>query len=178
MASASDGSRPLDPLNLGPGRADTPIVPPRACNDPPEGPPRLICHCVRVSSVRIAAAARGEGSTDLESIQTATGAGTGCGSCHVEIEEILDSLRGDPFDPARRAVSYRSAAGRTRSRIETSLDFEVTWALPPGASVELLNVEGLRVELRLTPKDDPGLRAEVAARLVALVCGDLEVSFA
>jgi bacterioferritin-associated ferredoxin len=158
--------------------SDSADVPPSARNEPPEGPPRLICHCVRVSSTRIAGAVRGEGLADLEAVQAATGAGTGCGSCQVEIEEILGALRDDPFDPARRAVSYRSAVSETRARIEASLYFDVAGRLPPGASVEILNVEDLRVELRLEPKRDPELRAAVATRLAELVCDDLEVTFA
>lgn len=54
------------------------------------GADRIVCHCYDVSYVDIRRAMIG-GARTLEDIQKITNAGTGCGACVEEIEEILAS---------------------------------------------------------------------------------------
>jgi len=129
-----------------------------------------------LSSRRIEELAREKGATDLESL-AAFGAGTGCGSCRPELEEILADAAGHPVsDSVRRANRARNAAEAFR-RVETALFGSIAARLPPGTRVDLVSVEGLRVELHLAANDRPEVRALVAERLAKLVCAELEVVF-
>lgn len=49
---------------------------------------RVICHCMDIDYLTIKEAIA-NGATTVEEIQEATGAGTACGGCITEIEEIL-----------------------------------------------------------------------------------------
>ncbi|MDR0348074.1 MAG: (2Fe-2S)-binding protein [Tannerella sp.] len=48
-----------------------------------------VCHCMGVSRGEIIDAIRDQGLTTVEEIGDATGAGTGCGGCQPDIEELL-----------------------------------------------------------------------------------------
>ena len=49
----------------------------------------IICHCLNISEADIVKAIN-EGSTTLEAVQDVTGAGTACGACIGDIEEIIE----------------------------------------------------------------------------------------
>ncbi len=53
-----------------------------------------ICHCMDVSRSTIEAAIREKGLTTVEQIQEETSAGTGCGGCIPELENILKEING------------------------------------------------------------------------------------
>lgn len=130
-----------------------------------------------LSSRRIGELARSRGLADLDAIGRACGAGTGCGTCRPELEELLADLRGEPVaELVRRANRARNAAEALR-RVETALFGSIAARLPPGARIELISVDGLRVELHASAGDSPELRALVAERLAKLVCAELEVVF-
>lgn len=144
---------------------------------PPEGAPRLACRCIGVSSPRVARAVRAAGLTTLGEVQRATGAGTGCGTCHPELEEILAACRGRPIAPAERARNRAVCAAASAERIGAAVDWNLARLLPAGASVELIAVEGLRAELCVRPKPDASLARTLARELRKRVCADLEVLF-
>lgn len=48
----------------------------------------IVCYCLNISEADIVKAVN-EGATTLEEVQDVTGAGTACGSCIAEIEEII-----------------------------------------------------------------------------------------
>ena len=144
----------------------------------PEGPLRLVCRCLGVSSARIAAVVRTGGATDIAAVGRATGAGTGCTTCHAELEEIVRACQGQPVPAVTREVNRRTCSDETRLRIDAALELGPTRLVPPGASLELVSVEGLRVELLLRAARDPELERAIAERLRKLVCPDLEVVFA
>lgn len=50
----------------------------------------IICHCRQVSREEIVKAIREKGLKTVEEVGEATGAGTGCGGCQDDIQEILD----------------------------------------------------------------------------------------
>lgn len=137
---------------------------------------RLTCRCMGLSSRRIEALVRG-GTADLAAIGRACGAGTGCGTCRPELEEILADARGEPvLESTRRANRARNTAEAYR-RVETALFGSIAARLPPAAVLELVSVDGLRVELHVAAGDSLELRALVGERLAKLVCAELEVVF-
>ncbi len=50
----------------------------------------IICHCMGVSKEDIINAIKEKGCKTVEDIQEATDAGTGCGGCLEDIQDILD----------------------------------------------------------------------------------------
>jgi len=129
-----------------------------------------------LSSRKIDELVRGQGLRDLESL-AATGAGAGCGSCRPELEEILADAAGLPVaESVRRANRARNGAESFR-RIEAALFGSIVVRLPPGTDLQLVSVDGLRVELHLGTHDAPEVRALISERLCKLVCSELEVVF-
>lgn len=55
---------------------------------------KLICTCFDVYKSEIVKAIKGNELTNLQEVMDVTDAGTGCGSCHESIQEILDELNG------------------------------------------------------------------------------------
>ena len=54
----------------------------------------IICHCFEVSIEEIENAIREKGLKTVEEVGEATNAGTGCGGCQEQIQEILDEING------------------------------------------------------------------------------------
>jgi len=52
----------------------------------------LVCNCNEISRAEIIKAIKEKGLKTVEEVGAATTAGTGCGGCQEEIEEILDAL--------------------------------------------------------------------------------------
>jgi NifU-like protein len=122
-------------------------------------------------------AIQSQGLTHLEQLQTAVKAGTGCGACHPEIEEILAELHGEPVPKRERLENALVCRSETMRRIEGSLSSAVVPKLPEGTELDLVSVRGLQVALHLRPDDDPALRELIAEKLKKLVCADLEICF-
>ena len=53
-----------------------------------------ICHCMSVTYGEIADAVRSKGLKTVEEIGDATEAGTGCGGCQPQLEDILKEVNG------------------------------------------------------------------------------------
>ena len=49
----------------------------------------IICHCMDVSEHEIVDAIKNKNATTVQDIMDITGAGTGCGSCIDDLEDIL-----------------------------------------------------------------------------------------
>ena len=54
----------------------------------------IICHCFEVSREEIENAIREKGLKTVEEVGEVTNAGTGCGGCQEQIQEILDGING------------------------------------------------------------------------------------
>ena len=54
----------------------------------------IICHCFEVSREGIENAIREKGLKTVEEVGEVTNAGTGCGGCQEQIQEILDEING------------------------------------------------------------------------------------
>ena len=52
----------------------------------------IICHCFEVSREEIVIAIREKGLKTIEEVGENTNAGTGCGGCQEQIQEILDKI--------------------------------------------------------------------------------------
>ncbi len=150
-------------------------MPSSAPGDPDS--PRLICRCLGVSSLRIAEAIRAQDLTQVAEIQQALRAGSGCYTCHPEIEELLAEARGEPISAHLRRQHRALCQSETQRQIEGALYGGIVPKLPAGSRVEIVWVEGLQVELQVTPEPDPELRTLIADELKKLVCPDLEVVF-
>jgi NifU-like protein len=138
---------------------------------------RLACRCMGLSSRHLTELARERDLHDLDALAEASGAGGGCGTCRPELEELLADAFGAPvLESARRANRARNAS-ETLRRVEATLFGSIAARLPAPAQVELVSVDGLRVELHVAAGDRPELRALVAERLRKLVCPELEVVF-
>lgn len=131
-----------------------------------------------LSSRRIAELVRDRGLGDLTSLALEAGAGAGCGTCKPELEEILADLAGQPVPESVRRANRAKNSAESLRRVETALFGSIAARLPPPTQVELISVDGLRVELHLSRNDLPELRALIAERLQKLVCNELEVVFA
>jgi bacterioferritin-associated ferredoxin len=138
---------------------------------------RLVCRCVGISSTRIAAALAASPLVDVEQVGQATGAGTVCGSCHAEIEELLAEHAGRPWPEARVRESRRACHAASLVRIESVLFQLIASRLPAGTSVELVALDGLELELHLHGGDSPALRRAIEERLRKLVCPEIAVFF-
>ena len=55
---------------------------------------KIICTCYDVYKSEIVKAIEGNELTNLQEVMDVTNAGTGCGSCHDAIQEILDEING------------------------------------------------------------------------------------
>jgi NifU-like protein len=136
-----------------------------------------VCRCLGISSVRIAEAVRAQDLSTVEQVACATRAGSGCGTCHEEIVEIVSACRGESVRDWARFDNRALCRDETQRRVEASLDFGVLPSLARGHFVELVALDGLRVDLHLEPRRDAELETWIADRLRKLVCSDLEVWF-
>jgi bacterioferritin-associated ferredoxin len=138
---------------------------------------RLACRCMGLSSRRIAELMRDRELRDLEALALASGAGAGCGTCRPELEELLADAAGAPVAESVRRANRSRNASETLRRVETALFGSIAARLPPPTHVELVSVDGLRVELHLAANDLPEVRALIVDRMQKLVCAELEVVF-
>jgi bacterioferritin-associated ferredoxin len=130
-----------------------------------------------VSSVRVSEAIRAGNLSTRAEVAEATRAGSACGTCHNEIDEILCALGGRAVPDWARFENRQVCADETERRVEASIEFTVAPLLARGLFVELVAVDGLRVEVHLGPKRDPDVEAWISEKLRRLVCSDLEVLF-
>jgi NifU-like protein len=106
---------------------------------------RVVCTCFGVTEPDIVRAIRENGLKTVAEVTHFTKAGGGCGSCHGEIEEILERIAGvEPETPAPAArPSGRMTNVRKIQLIQETIDREVRPILQKGGGdLELVDVEG------------------------------------
>ena len=130
-----------------------------------------------LSGRRVEAAVREHDIRELPVLARISGAGSGCGTCHPELLELLAEAAGAPVLETTRRANRARCASETLLRVESALFGAIAPRLPAGVQVELVSVDGLRVELHLAAGDGRELRELVAERLCKLVCAELEVVF-
>lgn len=141
----------------------------------PEGPPRLVCRCLGVSSLRIADAVRA-GAETVEDVQATLPAGLGCSTCRPEIEEIIATVRGLPYPAELKEQNRRSCQEGCERRIANAVYGTLALRLPDGVKLELVSIQGLIVDLHLEGAGK-SLQARIATKLRQMVCMDLLVTF-
>lgn len=141
----------------------------------PEGPPRLICRCLGVSSLRIASAVHA-GAHTVEQIQEQLPAGRGCSSCRPEIEEIIAAVRGLDYPEDLKEQNRRSCQEGSERRIENAVHGALALRLPDYVTLELVSIRGLTVDLHLEGANK-SMQVRIADKLRQIVCPDLLVIF-
>jgi len=146
----------------------------------PENPPRLVCRCLRVSSLDFVQAARRARGRDLAAVQALVPAGLGCASCHPELLEILADLNGETVASGQRDENRRVCHEQTERRVSEIVYGPIELGLPDGVQLELLGIDGLTVHLQLLAFGCEGveaLRDAIVGRIRKLVCPGLDVRF-
>ena len=137
---------------------------------------RLLCRCLGIASHRVEAAIEREGLASVEEVAKGSGAGSGCGLCHPEIEELLARSRGEEVDPAlareNRLVCQLETQARVWGAFESGLGRRL---LDAGFELETLHVDGLRVRIELRGREASEIAPALAEALCREVCADLVV---
>ena len=141
----------------------------------PEGPPRLVCRCLGISSLRIASVVRG-GAETVEEVQEELPAGRGCSSCRSEIEEIIAVARELDYPAELSEQNRRNCQESSERRISNAVYGAVALRLPGSVTIELVSVDGLTVDLHLS-SENKTLQRRVAEHIRRVVCPDLLVTF-
>jgi len=137
---------------------------------------RLVCRCLGVASPSVFAAARAGRLATVLDVTKAVRAGSVCGLCHPEIEEILAEVRGEPIDPALAIENELACRSETAARVEGVVLGAIAPRIAPlGARVAGIDVDGLRVRVRIAGSRDAAVRRVVEEQLRRGVCADLEI---
>lgn len=112
----------------------------------------IVCECFGVTEKEIEDAIQDNGLTTLEQVTDYTKAGGGCGSCHENIEAILQRLLGEVKQerPAKKQAKLRLSNIQKMKLIEETLEREIQPTLAKdGGSIELVDIIGDRVLVSL-----------------------------
>lgn len=109
----------------------------------------VICECFGVTDRQIEKAVRENNLKTIEDVTNYTKAGGGCGNCHEKILKIIDALyrkSGEAPTRPKRMTNIEKI-----KRVEETLEREIKPALrKDGGSIELVDIEGNTVYVRLT----------------------------
>jgi len=138
----------------------------------------LLCRCFGVSEQTVRDAIRIGGADSVEAVGAATRAGTGCGTCQVDIRRWVER-KGEAEKAKTPTVKAQPIVGRIQlmHKIATLVQAEFT-------GIEPWDIEGKIVRVRLSPAlgaDVPAARAalkQLEARIRADIAPDLGVSAA
>ncbi len=113
---------------------------------PQEG--RVVCECFGVTDKQIEAAVRENRLKSIDDVTNYIKAGGGCGKCHDDIEQIINSVY------QKAGIEPAKPKGLTNIQkikmIEDTLEREIKPALQKdGGSIELVDVDGNRVFVKL-----------------------------
>ncbi|MBQ7908790.1 MAG: Fe-S cluster assembly protein NifU [Elusimicrobiaceae bacterium] len=113
----------------------------------------IVCHCFNVSEEAIIKAIRTNHLTTVEDVTYFTKAGGACGRCKGEIQKILDKVNScavpQTASSAEKAFTDLTIVEKIK-RIEKVLEEDVRPQLNmDGGNVELIDVEGFTVKVRL-----------------------------
>ncbi len=113
---------------------------------------KIVCKCFNVSEEAIIKAIRTNHLTTVEDVTHFTKAGGACGQCKGEIQKILDKVNGANQQPQAVAKTYEQMTLVEKIKaIEKVLEEDVRPKLNlDGGSVELVDLNGTTVQVRLT----------------------------
>lgn len=146
---------------------------------------RIVCHCFGVTDKKIRKVALQNNLHKAEDITHYCKAGGGCGCCLDDIQDLLDGLwREKDRDESLEKTDEKSEMSIVQKvlKVQEVIDKEVKPELEKdGGSIELLDIEGNTVKVRLKgrcavcPTAKITLKHLVADKLHEFVSGDLEV---
>jgi len=144
----------------------------------------LVCTCFGVTREEIERVVRENGLETIEEVTNYTKAGGGCGGCQEDIQEIIDSVRGEmkavekeTGKPASRMTNIKRI-----EKVRETIDREIRPQLKrDGGDIELIDVEGPKVTVALRGAcagcnvAQFTLRDVVEAKLKEFVASDITV---
>jgi NifU-like protein len=140
----------------------------------------IVCECFGVTDIQIERAVRENHLTTIEQVTDYVKAGGGCGNCHENIQEIINTVLGTEA-PARKKSTVLTNLQKIKL-IEQTLEREIKPALnKDGGDIELIDVSGNIVQVRLRgtcatcKKSQITLKNYVEAKLRELVSPELMV---
>ncbi len=103
----------------------------------------IVCQCFGVSRQDIEKAIRENRLSTVEEVTNFTKAGGGCGTCHPEIEKIIEEVNSRMKEEAGRQAPKKLTALQKIKLIEETLDREIRPALSKdGGGIELVDLDG------------------------------------
>jgi len=106
----------------------------------------IVCHCFGVTDRKIERAIRENNLKTVEQVTHYTKAGGGCGTCHEEIQAILDRVRGEeekkkPAPPPAKPKKLTNL--QKIALIQETIEHEIRPALQKdGGDIELVDIDG------------------------------------
>jgi NifU-like protein len=150
--------------------------------EPDEELDPLLCRCYAIAEETVRTAVAVHGCASVEEVVTATGAGTGCGSCRNDIPRLIDEVLRKPAAPPPPALK----AGPV-GRIQTLLRIQrlVAAKLLPGlgsaaGDIELWDFDGKVVRVRWAGSlgRDQAARAAALTELAQLIKAEIDPTIA
>jgi NifU-like protein len=122
----------------------------------------IVCECFGVTDLEIERTVRENNLRTIEDVTDYIKAGGGCGQCHEQIQEIIDSITGKETPKRKEKVGMTNL--QKIKLIEETLEREIRPALKQdGGDIELVDVDGNQVLVKLR-----GTCAKCAASQVTL----------
>ena len=108
----------------------------------------IVCECFGVTDREIERAVRENGLRSIEDVTNFVKAGGGCGNCHENIQQIIDTILGTERPAAKKPARLTNI--QKIKLVEETLEREIKPALQKdGGDIELVDVDGNTVFLRL-----------------------------
>jgi len=113
---------------------------------------RIVCSCFGVTDEAIKRAIKENGLTTVEEVTHYTKAGGGCGSCHEDIQKIIDRVIESTGGGIKRIKPDKELTNMEKM-IEETLRNEITPMLhQDGGDIELIDIDGNRVIVAMRGK--------------------------
>ncbi|MBN2134371.1 MAG: Fe-S cluster assembly protein NifU [Acidobacteria bacterium] len=122
--------------------------------DSEEDEGKIVCNCFAITDKKIERVVREHNLSTVDEVTHYTKAGGGCGSCVLEIEDIIRKVRGDMEQEAKaegKDIPSKRMTNLARIRkIEDVIDYQIRPSLQKdGGDIELIDVEGNTVYVAL-----------------------------
>jgi NifU-like protein len=146
--------------------------------EPDEELDPLLCRCFAIAEETVRTAVAVHGCATVDEVVTATGAGTGCGSCRNDIPRLIDEVLRKPA-AAPPAAAKAGPAGRIQTllRIQRLVAAKLLPGLGSAAGdIELWDFDGRQVRVRVAGAlaGDHHARAAVLADLAQLIKAEID----